>query len=159
MARCVINIKELALKGGEKGFRLDDVFFKDFNSEDITGGNVEVSIDVKKSQDAKYDYIANYKVEGVLSIPCTRCLEEMDYETSLDDSVKVICCNEIQECDDEDLLMARADGTLDLSHRIFETLALNVPSIHVHPDGECNPAITKWLEEHSSDIKEQQTEI
>ena len=159
MARCVINIKELALKGGENSFRLDDAFFQDFNNEDITGGDVEVSIDVKKSQDAKYDYIANYKVEGVLHVPCTRCLEDMDYETCLADCVKVICCNEMQEYDDEDLLTARADGTLDLSPRIFETLALNVPSVHVHPEGECNPAITKWLEDHSSEIKEQTDEI
>ena len=57
------------------------------------------------------------------------------------------------ETDDEDMLEARADGTLDLSHRVFETLALNVPSVHVHEEGECNPAMTKWLESHSAEIQ------
>ena len=51
------------------------------------------------------------------------------------------------------MLEARADGTLDLSHRVFETLALNVPSVHVHEEGECNPAMTKWLESHSAEIQ------
>lgn len=153
MARFIINVKELALKDGVEKFRLDDVFFKDFDSDDIVGGDVEVSFSVAKSQNAKYDYMVCCKANGTLRLPCTRCLDEMDFEVGADDNVKVVCSNQTVECDDEDTLQARADGTLDLSHRIFETLALEIPSVHVHPEGECNPAMVKWLEEHSGEMQ------
>ena len=114
---------------------------------------MDVVATARKSQDSKYDYLVEIKVKGVLRITCTRCLDEMNYDTEVEDTVKVVCTNADMETDDEDMLEARADGTLDLSHRVFETLALNVPSVHVHEEGECNPAMTKWLESHSAEIQ------
>ncbi len=153
MIRCTVNVKELANKGGGESFRLDEGFFKQFDSEDVVGGVVDVAATAEKSQDAKCDYVVRMKVKGVLRVPCTRCLDEMDYGTELEDTVKVVCVNGGADSDDEDLLEARADGTLDLSHRIFETLALNVPSVRVHEEGGCNPAVMKWLEGHSAEIQ------
>lgn len=149
MAHCTLNVKELAQKGGETAFRLDNDFFSAFDNEDVVGGTVDVALKVEKSQDHKCDYHVDYEVSGTLKVTCTRCLEEMSLEVLAADSVKVVCGGGEPEGDDEDLLQAQADGTLDLSHRVFETLALSVPMVRVHPDGECNPQVMKWLEEHS----------
>lgn len=153
MIHCTVNVKELAEKNEEKSIRLENEFFKQFGNEDVVGGEVDVVATARKSQDSKYDYLVEIKVKGVLRITCTRCLDEMNYDTEVEDTVKVVCTNADMETDDEDMLEARADGTLDLSHRVFETLALNVPLVHVHEEGECNPAMTKWLESHSAEIQ------
>ncbi len=153
MIRCTVNVKDLANKDGGESFRLDEGFFKQFDSEDVVGGVVDVVATAEKSQDVKCDYVVGIKVKGVLRVSCTRCLDDMDYGTELEDTVKVVCANGGGESDDEDLLGAHADGTLDLSHRIFETLALNVPSVRVHEEGGCNPAVMKWLESHSAEIQ------
>ncbi len=153
MIHCTVNVKELANKDGGESFRLDDGFFVQFDCEDVVGGSVDVDITAEKSHSAECDYIVDIRMKGVLRVPCTRCLDNMDYDTELEDTVKVVCADGGADSDDEDLLKAKADGTIDLSHRIFETLALNVPSVRVHEEGGCNPAVMKWLESHSAEIQ------
>ena len=93
MIHCTVNVKELAEKNEEKSIRLENEFFKQFGNEDVVGGEVDVVATARKSQDSKYDYLVEIKVKGVLRITCTRCLDEMNYDTEVEDTVKVVCTN------------------------------------------------------------------
>ena len=106
MIHCTVNVKELAEKNEEKSIRLENEFFKQFGNEDVVGGEVDVVATARKSQDSKYDYLVEIKVKGVLRITCTRCLDEMNYDTEVEDTVKVVCTNADMETDDEDMLEA-----------------------------------------------------
>ena len=154
MASCTVNVKELAQKGEGMDFHLGDEFFGQFDNDELTGGSVDVTVTSQKADGAEYDFTVCFEARGVVRTPCTRCLDDMDYAVEVDDRVKVLCTNVHENSDDENMQEAKADGTLDLSHRVFETIALSLPSVHVHPEGECNPAMIEWLENHSAENME-----
>ena len=153
MERYSINLNELANGEGRALLHLDDAFFSSFENDDLKGGDVDVAIKVTKSQESQYDFNVFFSIKGSLRVICTRCLDEMDLDTEVTDKIKVIRGNsDVDNSDDDDLLQAEADGTLDIANRIFETLALNVPAIHVHPEGKCNPQMVEWLESHKANM-------
>ena len=89
MNRCIINIKALAESNGQNEvLHLDDSFFESFDSSEIAGGNIEVSIKSSKLAEANV-YSVTLNIKGTVKIPCTRCLDMMDFEVDLADGVEV----------------------------------------------------------------------
>ena len=89
MNRCIINIKALAESNGQNEvLHLDDTFFESFDFSEIAGGNIEVSIKSSKLAEANV-YSVTLDIKGTVKIPCTRCLDMMDFEVNLADSVEV----------------------------------------------------------------------
>jgi len=51
---------------------------------------------------------------------------------------------------DEGKPAALITGDCDMSERIFETISLNIPIVHCHPEGLCNKTMIEKLNEHSA---------
>ena len=139
MKRCVFNVKELSRQGGSGEYQLDDEFLSLRDDGEISGGNIAVTVTVKEAAADDYDYDLDIALRGTLRVPCTRCLDDMDYDVDTADSVHILCDSAAGPQDDEDMLTAATDGRFDASDRIYETLLLGIPTVHVHPDGQCNP--------------------
>lgn len=138
--------------------QLDDEFFWQQGGDEISGGDVEVMFTaVRETANTVENLDVTARMKGILRIPCTRCLDDMDWPVDLADSFSVVVGAGGRE-DDEDTLVADANGMADMGQRICETLTLNIPSVHVHANGGCNPAMEKLLEEHSAG-KEMESEI
>lgn len=151
MSGCTINVKALAESDAQTAnIHLDNTFFKYFHSSDISGGDVDV---VAKSTKTAFgnEYEVVLGINGLIKIPCTRCLDEMNYEIKLVDRFKACAGEYISDEDaDCDILPAKITGECDVTERIFETIVLNVPSVHSHSDGLCNTDMIEKLKEHSA---------
>lgn len=153
MKRCVFNVKELSRKGGETDIRLDDEFFASQDQSDITGGDVSVHVEVKKSGREDYDYDAVLTICGRLRIPCTRCYEDMDFNIDTVDAIRLLCDNNAVAGDADDLLIASTEGYFDASERLTETILLQIPISHVHPEGKCDPDMLSRITTDSAETE------
>ena len=128
----------------EMTFTLDNQFFAALDGPEVQKGNLTVQLDVRRTSGL---YILRFHTEGVIQIPCDRCLEDMDLPISTDDELRVKMAdayndeNEIIEIDEN-------EGFLNIAWFLYEFIALNIPMKHVHEPGQCNEAMVDELRKH-----------
>ena len=64
----------------ELEYLLDSQFFANIDGEDVQKGKVKVSLKIVKARDT---FDLTFIINGVVIIPCDRCLDDMDYPISL----------------------------------------------------------------------------
>lgn len=127
-------------------YKLGTEFFKDMESSDIFGGDVNVQLTVRNANGI---YYLDFKINGTVTILCDRCLDEMQHEV---ETTYNICVKYGEEyCDDDDkvLIIPESDRFLNVAHLINDSIELTIPLKHVHPEGQCNEEMSKKLQEHS----------
>ncbi|WP_018110090.1 YceD family protein [Bacteroides propionicifaciens] len=142
----------------EVTYELDEVFFKAFETDEtlITGGDVHVNILIDHySED---EFILSLDFEGSITLPCDRCLGDLQEEVSAEDFLKIRLSQDIRigdeivnvsdEESDFDITLEEGSTKLDLSWPMYELLVLSLPIQHIHPEGECNPEMEQLLQEH-----------
>ena len=112
-----IDLKDLSEGVSTFRFNLGDAWFESLEEGEIKQGNVSVSIDVDRTDDY---FNLDFHVEGSVTVPCDRCLDDMDQPIVND------------------------------QHLVAKFGEDAVPLRHVHAPGKCNPAMMKILEEHSA---------
>ena len=65
---------------------LDNEFFKNIEGEDVQKGKVKVKLTVKRTA-ASFEL--DFDLEGVIQIPCDRCLDDMDHEVKTQETLYV----------------------------------------------------------------------
>ncbi len=142
----------------EVTYELDEVFFKAFETDEtlITGGDVHVNILIDHySED---EFILSLDFEGSITLPCDRCLGDLQEEVSAEDFLKIRLSQDIRigdeivnvsdEESDFDITLEEGSTKLDLSWPMYELLVLSLPIQHIHLEGECNPEMEQLLQEH-----------
>lgn len=125
---------------------LDDDFFASVDGPEVRRGRVDAALSIRKTEN--YFEIDSH-LKGVVVIPCTRCLDDMEQEVEASNRLTVKLGEEFSE--DDDLVTVPDDeGILDLTWYLYEYVALSIPIQHVHETGKCNAAMIKVLEEHSA---------
>ena len=81
----------------------------------------------------EYDFDLDIAVKGLVQVTCDRCLDEMDVAINAEE-------NE-WEWDEEPKL-------IDLSWLAYELIIVNLPLVHSHQDGGCNPEMDALLQDH-----------
>ncbi len=143
---------KIDLKGLQEGlttleYTLDDTYFQEIESSEISAGQVHVKVEVRKT---RMFWELMLHTEGLVTIPCNLCMDDMDQPIAADNRLVVKLGEENNE-DDELVIVDEDEGILDLSWYIYEFIALAIPIRHVHAPGKCNAAMMKVLEEHSTD--------
>ena len=128
----------------EFSYHLGDDFFRKMESVDVTSGNVDVALSVKHIGNI---YELLFTLNGVIGIPCDRCLEEMEHHVDTSYAMSIKYGDEYCEGDDQ-ITIPETDGSYNVAHIIYDTVALTIPIMHVHPDGQCNEEMCSLLEEH-----------
>lgn len=133
----------LALRGNAESrhYVLDNVFFSSLEGSHIDGGDVVADVVVMPHGGS---YNLHVAVEGEVRVSCDRCLEPMDIAIQGEDSIKVVL-GDADSDDGETVTVDQTRGTLDVSWHIYETVALQIPLMHAHLDGECNQAMARLL--------------
>ena len=142
----------------EVAYELDEAFFKAFVTDEtlITGGDVHVNILIDHySED---EFILSLDFEGSITLPCDRCLGDLQEEVSAEDFLKIRLSQDIRigdeivnvsdEESDFDITLEEGSTKLDLSWPMYELLVLSLPIQHIHLEGECNPEMEQLLQEH-----------
>ena len=152
-----LSAYKLQLKGmpvGTQQFHIvaDSDFFTEMESEEIRGGNVDVAITVTKKAES-YDLAIH--CNGVITIGCDRCLDDMEHTVDADYNIVVKYGDSYNDDNDELLIIPESENQLDVASMVYDTIALTIPLMHVHPEGKCNKEMAEKLKQHSAQIVEE----
>ena len=110
--------------------QLDNAYFSEIENSELLGGEVKVEARLNLRE---YDFDLDIAVKGLVQVICDRCLDEMDVAIDVEE-------NE-WEWDDQPKL-------IDLSWLAYELIIVNLPLVHSHQDGGCNPEMDALLQDH-----------
>lgn len=140
------------LKGLHEGVNvfesdLDDEFFEALDSQEVHGGQLHVSLSIRKTS-GFYDLTSH--ISGIVSVACDLCLDDMEQAVESDNRLVVKLGSE-DSIEDDVVAVDENEGILDMSWLVYEFIMLSIPIKHVHAPGKCNPAMTEMLDRLSSD--------
>ena len=126
-------------------FLLDNDFFTIIDAPEIQKGKVNVKLIVKKTSQA---FEFNFQTEGVVWVPCDRCLDEMEQVVVSTDKLMVKFGHEYAEEADNLVIIPEEEGEINIAWFMYEFVALALPMKHVHAPGKCNKAMASKLSKH-----------
>ncbi len=130
-------------------FQLDDLFFKKIDSPEVQKGNVKVVLTVVSKLNA---YELQFLLDGVVMLPCDRCLDDMEQTITYKDKLMVKFGATFGE-DGDIVIVPQHEGAINIAWFLYEFIVLSIPLKHVHPSGECNKGMTSKLKRHISKSK------
>ncbi len=121
-------------------------FFKEFDNEEIS--SAEIKVDVKASKTGSSVEV-DLDIRGVVTVPCDRCLEDVDMDIDTGASLKIRFGGSSTEEDEEDgrevVWIPAGETDLDLAQTIYDYVCLDLPIQRFHRDGDCNPEVLRHL--------------
>ncbi len=144
-----IDLKELEEEFTTFHYALDDVFFASFPSSCIKKGNLSCELTIRN---ARVFYELDFHIEGKVTVPCDRCLDDM--ELPVDAKCKQVVKFGEEDYEDDELIIVSEDNpVIDVSWLIHETVELSIPIKHVHADGECNVDMLSYIAGTDADME------
>ena len=118
-----VELKNMREDSAKYEYTLDNQFFADIDAPEIQKGKLKVDLSVKKSLGV---YVLNFHTEGMVIVPCDRCLDDMELEVETDDSLKVKLGLTFSE-EDDIVVVPEEDGYINVAWFIYEFIALSLP--------------------------------
>lgn len=149
---CSLESFKIDLKGLKEDvtvleYNLDEQFFKAMDSTEVNGGDVQVSVSIRK---ATGYFELHLHLRGAVAVPCNLCLDDMEQPVEADH--RLVAKFGAEDSEEDDVVTVDEDeGMLNLSWLVYELIVLAIPIRHVHAPGKCNAAMMHALEEHSTD--------
>ena len=142
-----VDLKRLTDEVTTLEFDLDNRFFTALDNSELRQGTLHVSVSIRK---ATGFFELQFHTEGTVTVTCDRCLDDMDQPISTDNRL-VVKLGTVYSEEDDVITVPEDEGILDTSWLIYEFIMLAIPIKHVHAPGKCNRAMSKVLEELSTD--------
>ena len=120
-------------------FYLTIFFFAHIDGPEVQKGKVNVELTVKKTSRA---FELSFQTEGIVWVPCDRCLDEMEQPVTSSDKLMVKFGHEYAEEGDNLIVILKKEGEINVAWFMYEFIALAIPMKHVHAPGKCNKAVT-----------------
>ena len=141
-----LSISSLPFGKQEFNYHVDGEFFNEIEASEVRSGSVDVALTVTHTQEGIYelDFVCN----GVITIPCDRCLDDMEHMVDTDYLLTVKMGDALDDSVDGVLVIPSSWRTLDLAPLVRDTVLLTIPMMHTHAPGECNTEMLGHLEEH-----------
>lgn len=121
------------------------IFFAHIDGPEVQKGKVNVELTVKKTSRA---FELSFQTEGIVWVPCDRCLDEMEQPVTSSDKLMVKFGHEYAEEGDNLIVIPEEEGEINVAWFMYEFIALAIPMKHVHAPGKCNKAVTSKLNKH-----------
>ena len=143
---CSLEQLKIDLKGLQEAsvvleYDLGDDYFSALDGSQLEHGALHVSV----------------STEGVVTVSCDRCLDDMEQPIVADNHL-VVKLGDTYSDDDDTVTIDENEGILDLSWFIYEFTMLAIPIKHVHAPGKCNSAMTQKLDELSGAVRSSEEE-
>lgn len=140
-----IPLKNLSVGLHTFEYDLDRKFFDAIDGDEVRKGNVKVLLNVRRTS-SSFEF--KFDLKGVIQVPCTRCLDDMDQEIDTQSRLIVKFGEEYSEESDEIVVIPEAEGEINIAWFLYEFIALAIPIKHVHPSGECNRLVSSKFKKH-----------
>jgi uncharacterized metal-binding protein YceD (DUF177 family) len=148
-----ISLKNLSFGVHTYAYELDRKFFEAIDGDEVRKGNVKVEVNVKRTS-STFEF--DFELKGVVQVPCTRCLDDMDQTVDSRNRLIVKFGKEYSEESDEIVIIPEEEGEINIAWFLYEFIALTIPIKHVHPAGECNRAASSKLRKHRAVSKDEE---
>lgn len=144
------DIYNVSLKGNQADIReieyvLDNDFFKKIDGNEVQKGKLNVQLTVKRTNVA---FEFSFVIQGVVFVPCDRCLDEMEVAVETSEKLFVKLGKEYAEESDNMIVIPEEEGQINLAWFMYEFVALCIPMKHVHGPGKCNKTMSSKLKKH-----------
>lgn len=140
-----IDLKGMQADTCQYEFLLDNLFFANIDGPEVQKGKVHVTLVVKRTSRA---YELNFRTEGVVWVPCDRCLDDMEQPITSVDKLMVKFGEEYAEEGDNLIVIPEVEGVINVAWFMYEFIALAIPMKHVHAPGKCNKEMSGKLSKH-----------
>lgn len=151
-----ISLKNLSPGVHTYAYDLDRKFFDAIDGDEVRKGNVKVLLNVKRTS-SSFEF--DFDLKGVIQIPCTRCLDDMNQEIDTKNRLVVKFGKEYSEESDEIVIIPEDEGEINIAWFLYEFIALCIPIKHVHPAGECNRTVSTKLRKHRAVSSDEEGEV
>ena len=135
------NVLKLdSLEAGKHRYKwhLDGAWLSGVEKSELLGGALDVEVEVSISDERLADwYRVRVKVNGMVQVVCDRCLEPMDVAIDVEDDMT----EDAQSIETQ-------KHEIDLSWLAYELTIVNLPLVHSHQIGGCNPEMDNLLQDH-----------
>ena len=138
-------------------------FFVSAGIESIQDGNVDLRVEMKKSE-KMIDFKCHF--EGEVVAECDRCLAPVNLPLSFDERlvVKLVSEKSLEEERDDDVwIIDENTYEIDLFHFVYESISLAIPMRIVHEDdadgnSTCDPDVVSKLNILSTEKENNETD-
>ena len=143
-----LTFSSLPIGKQDFNYHIDGKFFNEIEDSEVRSGSVDVALSVTHRQEGIYelDFVCN----GIIIIPCDRCLDDMEHQVETSYHLTVKMGDEFDESVDNVLVIPSSWRTLDLSPIVRDTVLLTIPMMHAHSPGDCNQEMLGRLNEHTT---------
>ncbi len=142
-----ISLKNLSDGTHTYEYTLGSEFFGEIDPSEIEKGEVSVHLTLKRTGNT---FELHFGIKGYIIIPCDRCLEEMELPVDTEDTLYVKFGETYSEESDDLIVVPENEGSINLAWYMYECVALTIPLMHTHPEGQCNPEMESLLKAHSA---------
>ena len=143
-----MTVRFSGLKSGSYNyhFTLGEEFFEGYKNDEIEGGKVEIEAKMERLQ---HMLMFTFLLNGEVETPCDRCLGRVTIPISGEEHL-CVRFSDTETCEDEEVVVLPENAfEIDLSQWLYEYVAVRIPMQHVHPDGDCDPEMTKYIVEET----------
>ena len=126
-------------------FVLDNLYFAHIDGPEVQKGKVNVTLNVKRTSRA---FELSFQTDGMVWVPCDRCLDDMELPISSSDKLMVKFGHEYAEEGENLIVIPEEEGEINVAWFMYEFVALSIPMKHVHAPGKCNKAVSSKLHKH-----------
>ena len=147
MASFKLKLNGLPFGSQRFSYALNGDFFNRIEPTELRSARVEVDVDVTHEHEGLFQL--EVSCSGTVVTTCDRCLDEL--ELPIDTHYSVTVKQQGDEVDDSvDGVLTIPEGwnELDLAPIVRDTVLLDIPITHSHPEGECNEAMMELLGQH-----------
>ena len=139
-----IIIRFSGLKPGKYtyNYSLTDEFIEEWKNDEIRGGKVRIDVEMERFE---HMLMLSFILTGEVTTMCDRCLGDLVVPVEGKEHLNVRF-SDTESCDDENVVVLPEKAfEIDLSQWLYEYVAVRIPMQHIHPDGECDPEVTKYI--------------
>jgi len=140
-----IPLKSLSIGDHTYDYTLDSEYFKNIDSQEVQKGNVQVNVLVRNNGNS---YELTFELEGMIKVPCDRCLDDMDLPIVHSGKLIVKFGTEYAEEGDDIIIIPEVEGEINIAWFLYEFVALSIPIKHIHAPGKCNRMMSGKLKKH-----------
>ena len=110
--------------------QLDREYLTTIDNTELLGGAVDVKVRLILRED---DFAVDMDIVGRVQVTCDRCLDAMNVDVDIYE---------------EEMELEEDVKQLDLAWLAYELIIVNLPLVHSHQDGGCNPDMDALLQNH-----------
>ena len=158
-----IDIFKLSNATHNYDFEVSPSFFEEFEDSEVTVGQADVIVELKKSETM---IETNIQVKGSVKLTCDRSSEEFDHLLDTRNNIIFKYGDSWEELSDEVITIPRGEQRINLAQYIYEFIGLAIPMKRLHPrfdqdeveDDETNEMVYSSYDEEEEESNSSATE-